>query len=211
MTVSRASPTAWTHGEFARYRSDVEHNYLATLDMVPELAERVRRGRREERFYGTADVPNYFRTPYGPGWALVGDAGYHKDPITAQGISDAFRDTGVLADALDEGLSGRRPIAEALSTYQDHRDRTATPMYELTTQMATLDEPPQELQRLFAALRHDQAETDRFFRVLAGMVSIPEFFAAENQQRIVGASVELLERVVEVGDEKSPHGRRRDG
>jgi flavin-dependent dehydrogenase len=180
-------PAAWTRAEFQRYRSDVEHNYLATLELAPELAERVRRGRREERFFGTADVPSYFRTPYGPGWALVGDAGYHKDPITGQGISDAFRDAALLADALDKGLSGRRPVDEALAAYQEQRDSAAMPMYEFTSQMATLDEPPQEMQRLLGALRHHQAETDRFFGTLAGTVSIPGFFAPENVHRIIGA------------------------
>jgi flavin-dependent dehydrogenase len=63
-------PTAWTHKEFSRYRADIEGNYLGTLELVPGLAELVREGRREERFYGTADVPNFFRKPYGPGWAL---------------------------------------------------------------------------------------------------------------------------------------------
>ena len=51
-------------------------------------------------------MPNYFRKPYGPGWALVGDAGYNKDFITAQGIIDAFRDAELCATALDESLSG---------------------------------------------------------------------------------------------------------
>ena len=53
--------------------------------------------------------PNYFRKPYGPGWALVGDAGYDKDPITAQGISDAFIDAENLTEALDAGFSGAAP------------------------------------------------------------------------------------------------------
>jgi flavin-dependent dehydrogenase len=179
-------PTAWKHEEFPHFRTDVERNYLATLDLAPGLAERVRRGRREERFFGTGDVPGYFRIPYGPGWALVGDAGYHKDPITGQGISDAFRDAGQLADALDEGLSGRRPVDEALAAYQEDRDRAATPMYEFTSQLAALDEPPPDMQRLLASLRNDQAETDRFFGTLAGTVPIPAFFAPENVQRIVG-------------------------
>jgi hypothetical protein len=61
------------------------------------------------------------------------------------------------------------------------------PMYEFTSQMATLDEPPQEMQQLLGALRHNQVETDRFFGTLAGTVSIPGFFAPENVHRIVGA------------------------
>jgi flavin-dependent dehydrogenase len=66
---------------------------MQVLGLAPPLAERVRAGRREECFYGTADLPNFFRKPYGPGWALVGDAGCHKDPFLALGICDAFRDT----------------------------------------------------------------------------------------------------------------------
>ncbi len=69
------------------------------LDLAPEFAERMRGAKREARFAGTA-VPNYFRRPYGPGWALVGDAGYNKDFITAQGILDAFRDAELCATAL---------------------------------------------------------------------------------------------------------------
>jgi flavin-dependent dehydrogenase len=64
---------------------------------------------------GTGDLPNFFSTPYGPGWALAGDAGYHRDPLTAQGISDAFRDAQLLSEAIDAGLAGRQPLAEALA------------------------------------------------------------------------------------------------
>ena len=91
-----------------------EANYLKTLGLVPEIADRFRAATRVERFAG-GSVENFFRKPYGPGWALVGDAGYTKDPITAQGISDAFRDAELGSTALDEALSGtttlrRRPV-----------------------------------------------------------------------------------------------------
>lgn len=98
--------------------------------MVPGLAERVSAGKREERFLGTADLPNFMRKPYGPGWALVGDAGDHKYPITARGISDAFRDAELLANAVDEALSGQRSFEEALSGYERKRNEAATPSYE---------------------------------------------------------------------------------
>ena len=52
----------------------------------------------------TPETRGFFRVAGGPGWALVGDAGYHKDPITAQGMSDAFRDAELLADAVDAAL-----------------------------------------------------------------------------------------------------------
>jgi flavin-dependent dehydrogenase len=85
----------WPRTEFEANRRDVEGTFARAFGLVPEFAERVRAATRETRIVGTGDLPNYFRKPYGPGWALVGDAGYHKDPITAQGISDAFGDAEV--------------------------------------------------------------------------------------------------------------------
>jgi flavin-dependent dehydrogenase len=180
--------TAWTHEEFHKFRADIEGNYLKTLELAPGLSQRVRQGKREERFYGTADLPNFFRKPYGPGWALVGDAGYHKDPVTAQGITDAFRDAELLAEAIDDGFSGRRPLDEALAGYEKQRNETVMPMYEFTCQMAALDPPPPEMAELFAALRGNQTETDRFFGTLTGAVPIPDFYSPENMQRIIGAA-----------------------
>ena len=75
----------WPYAEFEANKSDVEGNYLKMFEQAPEFAERIRGAKREARFAGTA-VENYFRKPFGPGWALVGDAGYNKDFITAQGI-----------------------------------------------------------------------------------------------------------------------------
>ena len=60
-------------------------------------------------------MPNHLRQPSGPGWALVGDAGYHRDAITGYGISDAFRDAELLATALDAALRDPRDEAAALS------------------------------------------------------------------------------------------------
>ena len=71
---------AWPIREFHAFHSDLEENFLKTIALAPSLAERVRSGRREERFMGSGDLPNFYRKPYGPGWALVDDAGYHKDP-----------------------------------------------------------------------------------------------------------------------------------
>ena len=94
---------------------------MRTIELAPAFAERVRAAKREERFLGTA-VPNYFRKPFGPGWALVGDAGYNKDFVTAQGIQDAFRDAELCATALDETFSGARTFDDAMGVYQSTRD-----------------------------------------------------------------------------------------
>jgi hypothetical protein len=77
---------------------------------------------REERFYGATQLPDFLRQSWGDGWALVGDAGCHKDPFMALGICDALRDAELLAEALTDGLSDRCPIAKALAGYQQRRD-----------------------------------------------------------------------------------------
>jgi 2-polyprenyl-6-methoxyphenol hydroxylase-like FAD-dependent oxidoreductase len=169
------------------FRKDVEGNYMRTIDLVPEFAERVRGATRVERFIG-GGVPNFFRVPFGPGWALVGDAGYVKDPITAQGISDAFRNAERCATALHQALSGQRPYDEAMGDYQRERDEASLPIYEFTTQMATLEPPPPELQALLAATTGNQPAMDMFVSVVTGAVSPMDFFDPSNVASILGAA-----------------------
>ncbi|MBV8358194.1 MAG: NAD(P)/FAD-dependent oxidoreductase [Deltaproteobacteria bacterium] len=180
--------TGCPYEEFPAFRTDPERNYFHSLDLVPDLAERVHRGKQEDRLVGTVNTANFFRRPYGPGWALVGDAGYHHDPSTAQGIADSFRDASLLSDAIDAGFAGREPLDHALAAYEEKRNSAVMPMYEFTAQLANLAEPPtQELQRLLQGLRENQTQTNRFLGVWAGTVSIPEFFAPDNLRQIMGA------------------------
>jgi 2-polyprenyl-6-methoxyphenol hydroxylase-like FAD-dependent oxidoreductase len=177
----------WPYAEADAYKADIEGNYLKTLDLAPAFAARVRAATREDRFSGGA-VANFFRTPFGPGWALVGDAGYTKDPITAQGISDAFRDAELCSAALDDVLTGRRTYDDAMSGYQRARDARALPIYEFTTQLATLAPPPPEMQRLLGALHGNREAMDAFVSVVAGTVSPVEFFDPASIGRIMAAA-----------------------
>jgi 2-polyprenyl-6-methoxyphenol hydroxylase-like FAD-dependent oxidoreductase len=174
----------WPYAELQANRHDVEGNFLAMLELAPAFAERVRAATRQARFVGTA-VPNYFRKPFGPGWALVGDAGYNKDFITAQGMHDAFRDAELCATALDETFSGARASEAAMGHYQATRDQQVLPMYEFTTQFATLEPPPPELQQLLGAVHGNQQAMDEFARVMAGVLSPAEFFSEENVGRLL--------------------------
>ncbi|HZI18810.1 MAG TPA: NAD(P)/FAD-dependent oxidoreductase [Pyrinomonadaceae bacterium] len=179
----------WPQGEFNRVRSNVEDEFMRALDeCAPSLAERARAGRREERFAGTGFIPNLFRKPYGDGWALVGDAGYVKDPVTAQGITNSFSHAEMLAEALDEAFSGRREMGAALADYERRRNEEVLPMYEHTCQLARLEPPPPEMVSLLEALRGDPVETGRFVGTVAGTVPIRQFFSPENLRRIVERS-----------------------
>jgi flavin-dependent dehydrogenase len=179
---------AWQATELPAVRADIEGHFMAAVDNVPELAERIRAGRREERFYGMADLPNFLRKPYGPGWALVGDAGCHKDPYLALGICDAFRDAELLVEAVDGGLSGRQSLEQTMADYERRRNEATMTDYKQNLDRAQFKPLPAELARLRLALRGNQEETNRYYMAIEGMIPPETFFNPENLQRIVRES-----------------------
>jgi flavin-dependent dehydrogenase len=164
--------------QFDEFRSDVEGSFVRTLKCAGELGERILRGRRASRIVGSGDLPNFFRKPHGPGWALVGDAGHHQDPFGGFGISDAFRDAEFLADALVDGLSGSRPLDHTLAEYERRRNEAAMPAYDLNYRMASLRGANLKMQQRYLDLRRNQAATDRFIGALMGSVPISDVFSA---------------------------------
>jgi flavin-dependent dehydrogenase len=175
----------WPQEEFEANRKDVESAYLRSFDLVPDFAERIHAATRETPFVGSGNLPGFFRQPYGPGWALVGDAGYHMHPITGFGISDAFRDAELLASALDDCFAGRQRYEAALAGYQRERDERALPLYELTCDFAKLEPPPPDLQQLIGAMQGNQVAMDDFVSVMAATLPAPAFFGPENRGRIM--------------------------
>jgi 2-polyprenyl-6-methoxyphenol hydroxylase-like FAD-dependent oxidoreductase len=176
----------WPISEFEANKADIEGHYHRTLELVPQFAERLRGAKRETRFAG-ATLPNFFRKPYGPGWVLVGDAGYHKDSITAQGISDAFRDAEACAEALHQAFTGARSF-DAMAEYQRARDDRVMSMYDLTCQLATLEPLSPDMQQLFGAIHGKQKAMDAFARMNAGINSPAEFFAPQNIGALTAAA-----------------------
>ena len=179
---------AWPSKRFKEIRSDIQGNIDKLHESYPSVKERIKSARREEKWVGTAGVPNFFRKPYGPGWALVGDAGYIKDPLTAQGIADAFIDAENLTEALDAGFSERRPLEEALAEYHASRDERVKPLYHFTCELATLEPPPPEIQQLFGALHGNQEATNQFYSAITGSLPLPQFMDPENLGRIMAGA-----------------------
>jgi 2-polyprenyl-6-methoxyphenol hydroxylase-like FAD-dependent oxidoreductase len=108
------------------------------------------------------------------------------DPITGQGIGDALRDGELLAGAVEAGLGGRQPLAEALAGYERERDRAALPMYRFTTELAALGPAGPDQRALFAPLARRQDEADRFLGVLTGAVPLADYLAPRNLLRVLG-------------------------
>lgn len=169
-----------TDGE--AFRADVQGQFAATLDLAGDLGRRVAAGERAERFRGTADLPNFLRRPYGKGWALVGDAGCHKDPVPAQGISDAFRDAELLADAVSAGMSAGA-MTEALAAYERARNDVELPRYRFALQLASLEPPEPEFAQVLAALAANPDEARRFLGLLAGTTSFEDFFSSTEARK----------------------------
>jgi hypothetical protein len=90
--------------------------------------------------------------------------------------------------AVDEWFSGDLSFDVGMKEYQSARDDHVFPMYELTTQLATLEPPPPEFQQVLAAMHGNQEAMDGFVRVSAGVTSPAEFFSDENIGRIFAAS-----------------------
>jgi flavin-dependent dehydrogenase len=180
---------AWPRAEFARVRADIGRAYHEAAATLPWVADRLAAAEQVGRFVGTADLDGFFRTAAGPGWALLGDAGCHKDPITAQGMTDALLHAELLEAAIVDGMSGTRPLDLALRDYGRGRDALAGPIYDLTADLARLAPPTADMRALLQAVRSSPAETGRFLGVIAGTVAVADFFDPANLDRIIGTAL----------------------
>ncbi len=168
---------AWPHRSLHEVRRDIERNYLEAIQGA--FGPKLDGARREERIAG-GGVDNHFCKPFGDGWALVGDAGYLKDPVTAQGIGDAFLDAESCASAIDDAATGQRSIAEAMADHQRRRDARVMPMYRFTTELARMEPPSPEMQQLIGAIAGDEPAMNQFVSVIAGTLSPDAFFDPTN-------------------------------
>ena len=161
----------WPIDRLPVIRSDIEGHLLKALEIAPGLAERVRAGTRAERYYGASHLPNHLRASSGSGWALVGDAGCHKDPCRALGVCDALRDAELLAGALSAGLADEDLIDDALAGYETRRDEATLADFHENLAAGRLGPVPPEILELRARVRGSQAATDRFFLVGEGLLA----------------------------------------
>lgn len=162
--------TYFPQPDFEETRRDAYGAHLKRImATAPALYERLGGKEPAERLRGTGDQRNYFRQAAGPGWALVGDAGHHKDSITARGISDAFLQAETLVRLLD-GRLGDDPeqLDAALKEFADERDRALKPGYESTLAVARLTPHEQRLS-LLRAVQSDAELTSIYFDMVAGI------------------------------------------
>ena len=149
---------AWVGVPTDRFLAGLRHDMAAAFDRLlaeaaPEAVERVAAARRVGTLRGFPGLPGYLRQPWGPGWALVGDAGSFRDPLSAHGITDALRDAELLARAVVSGLAGdEEQEAAALAGYEARRDEAALPLAVTSDAVASYRWTLAELEELLLDL-----------------------------------------------------------
>jgi flavin-dependent dehydrogenase len=172
---------AWPRREFRQVRTDVAGSFDAALKLVPALYDAAASGRKEERFTGTGDLPNLYRASAGPGWALAGDAGHHKDPSTGMGMSDAFLAAELLAEAIHDGLAGSRPMDDALAGYQRRRDALTADGFELALSTARLAPLAARTEAFYRAAAGQPEVIRKVFGVLGGSIPREDVYPGANR------------------------------
>jgi 2-polyprenyl-6-methoxyphenol hydroxylase-like FAD-dependent oxidoreductase len=154
---------------FSTFRGDVRRGFLQVLEAIcPELRADVERGTLIGRLRGFGGAPGFLRECHGPGWALVGDAGYFKDPLTAHGITDAFRDAELLSRAIVDGRT------RALAAYQSERDVLSLPLLRTTDAIAAFAWDLEEVKALHVEL---SAVMNAEANYVAGLSQLPALAA----------------------------------
>jgi 2-polyprenyl-6-methoxyphenol hydroxylase-like FAD-dependent oxidoreductase len=125
---------------------------LLLAEAAPQVAQSIAHTAPVGRLRGFPGAPGWIRSCGGPGWALVGDAAYYKDPITAHGITDALRDAELLARAILDAPYGGHAQLDALCYYQHVRNRLSEPLFDLTERIASYQWDLVELRGLLRVL-----------------------------------------------------------
>ena len=179
-------PPATRAGEF---RADLANAYERTAVAIPGLAERLRGSRRASKVRAATDIASYFRRSTGPGWALPGDAGHFKDPVTAQGIRDALRYGRTLGEAVASVLDDARALDNALARWERERDDDCLEVYQWTNEVAR-GEPMSALEtELYRMAADDPAVARQLLDVFSRSARPADVFTARRTLRLTGRAL----------------------
>lgn len=156
-----------------RFTDDPDREFMRLIRQGgADLAALVENAERVGKYRGTNGLSGFIRQASGPGWALVGDAGYTKDPISAHGISDALRDAELCARAVDRAISEPDRATEAMAWYATLRDSLSARMFEESRALAGFAWSPAEASaRMRVVSGEVKAECD-------ALVSLPDWTSA---------------------------------
>ena len=164
-------------------RADLDSAFAESLKLVPALESRIKSATRETRISGSHLLYNFFRKAHGPGWALVGDAALHRDPITAQGITNAFNHAAILAEELNLAFSGEKTVDAATTCFDERQMALLKPMFDYTVHLAMLQALPKEVVGMLPMLVDNAEATSAFIGAFMGSVPLESVFGPQLMQR----------------------------
>ncbi|MEU8891939.1 NAD(P)/FAD-dependent oxidoreductase [Streptomyces sp. NPDC048442] len=164
---------------FDEVRADALGAYMEGVRInAPGIYEQLQSADRLERLRGTGEQRNYFRRAAGPGWALVGDAGHHKDSLTARGIGDAFLQSELLVELTASVLHDPERLTSALGTFGTRRDEQLMEAYQGALMVASADGKDKR-RALLSAIRTSPDLTQRYFDTVAGLRPVSDLYTPE--------------------------------
>ena len=174
----------WPMARYPELKSNIEQAYLDEITGAWGVRERAKKGRRATNVIGSSRLPNFYRRSAGPGWALVGDAAYHKDPTTGMGIADAFLGAELLAQAVDNGVQHMSDacLDESTQAYDSQLYEQTRFIFDWTlacsqfrAQAAMLD--------FYHGVLTNEVDTVRMFDIYAGKEHMETLFNRETMER----------------------------
>jgi len=181
------------HADFLRSRRRKEPAFHAMLKHIaPDLAAKLTEGVQVDRFFSGC-TRSFVRRSHGPGWALVGDAGMKKDPVTAQGIAGAFASADMLANAVDRGFGAAETLDAELAEYERARDAWLLPYYDFTLRLAAFAKPNAEQAAFNHALANDPEGKSQLFGAVSLTFSPDKLMAPDNMRRILTRAAQPIQ------------------
>jgi len=172
-------PNAW----WDDFRKNTEQNFYATYDYCdPEMGEKIRAGKREEKFKACGSMSAFKRQLFGQGWVLIGDACSFKDQVSAMGITHAFRDAELLTSHLDQGLSGDIPLYKSLTDYEKVRAFDYDEYFDLVCQVAEMNPYSKEDLKQIYHIQKDQNKINEMISQFGDTKSLSTANPVENQK-----------------------------
>jgi len=160
--------------EYDDFRRDHERLLEKRMRADPRIGPRLARAERIAPVRGRGDLVNFMRVPAGRGWALVGDAGQHKDPIFGQGIGDACRSARLLAQHVEAGLGG--DLDASLAEYHAYRDDDLLPKYDLMINGRATGVSQEDFDLIVREAGLDDSLAFRFVNIFTGGLKVHDVF-----------------------------------
>ena len=182
----------------ADFKGDLAAEYERTVASIPELAARLKGAALETKVRHTPSTTSYFRRSSGPGWALAGDAGHFKDPVTAQGIRDALRFGRILGERATLVLDDPALLDQALAAWEQQRDLECLETYQWTNSVGRAEAMNPIEAELYRAAESDEDLGNQMMDVFSRTARPGDVMTARRFGRLL---VRSLTR---------PEGRRRE-